>query len=123
MAELNDVYGTNYQSESQKSKINYILNTIVNNIAHRQFNFRLFESLELWTPSHELSQQSIDTIIQKTKTINKQMCVVYIDKKSNMTNMLPELVVDAPVEYFLIIDGEFHRSYFIYITPYEVNAF
>ena len=123
MAELNDVYGQNYQDESKSSKVNYVLNTITNNLAHRQFNFRLVDSADLWDVRHNLSTTSIESLIQKVKAMNKQMCLVHLDKTSNKINMLPELVVDSPVEYFMIIDGEFHRAYFIYITPYEVNAY
>jgi hypothetical protein len=123
MAELNDVYGEHYQDEAKQSKNNYLLNTITNNIAHRQFSFRLFDSSDLWDQSDNLSTQVLDEINKKVQSINKQMVVCHIDKKSNQVNMLPELVVETPVEYFLVIDGDLHRAYFIYITPSEVNAY
>jgi hypothetical protein len=123
MAELNDVYGTNYQDESKNAKINHILSTITNNIAHRNFNFRVFDSSELWDMSQNMSQSTINVLINKVKNINKHMHLEYLDKKSDRINMLPELITDTPVEYFLVIDGEVHRAYFIYITPREVNAY
>jgi hypothetical protein len=124
MAELNTVYGDNYQNESQQSKVNHVLNTIINNIAHRQFNFRLFDSIDLWDPTtHIIPRSSIETMIRKVKEINKQMQMIHLDKKSDQVNMLPELIVDSPVEYFMIVDGEYRKAYFIYITPYEVNAY
>lgn len=123
MAELDDVYGNNYQTEAKDSRNNYVLNTIANNLAHRQFNFRLFDSAELWDTSHNLLRHAINTIANKVKVITKQMTIIHIDKHSEGMNMFPELVIDSPVEYFLVIDGEFHRAYFIYITPYEVSAY
>lgn len=123
MADLNDIYGNNYQNESKNSKNNYVINTIANNIAHRQFNFKLFDSSDLWDISNNLSSHTIDAITQKIKNINKQMYMYHIDKKSHNINMLPELVIDTPVEYFWIIDGEYQRAYFIYMTPHEVNAY
>jgi hypothetical protein len=123
MAELDDVYGQNYQNESKQSKNNYVLNNITNNLAHRQFSFRLFDSNDLWEPTHNLSVQAIESIINKVKNINQQLYLYHLNKQSNTVNMLPELVIDTPVEYFMIIDAEYHRAYFVYITPYEVNAY
>ena len=123
MAELNDAYGQNYQNESKLSKNNYILNNIANNIAHRQLSFRLFDSSDLWDETQKIPKNFIDTLVSKVKSIDKYMCLYYIDKKSTQLNLLPELVVDTPVEYFIVIDGHFHRAYFIYITPYEVMAY
>jgi hypothetical protein len=123
MAELQDVYGTNYLDESKQCKSNHVINHIANNIANKQFNFRLFESDDIWDASHNLPPQVIETLIKKVRTINKQICLVYLDKKSDSINMLPELIIDSPVEYFWIIDGETHKAYFIYITPHEVGAY
>ena len=122
MADLSDVYGTNYQQESTDSKVNHIVNLIANNVAHRQLNFRLFDSYDLWKDEH-IPSQMIQTIINKVKVINKHIYLIHLDKTSESLNMLPSLIVDSPVEYFWIIDGENHRAYFIYITPYEVNAY
>lgn len=123
MSELEDVYGQNYLDESKQSKNNYVLNTIANNLAHRQFNFRLFDTGDTWDSNQMLPAQVINTIINKVKNINKQMCLFHLDKTSEQVNMLPELIVDSPVEYFWIIDGELHRAYFIYMTPHEVGAY
>jgi hypothetical protein len=123
MADLSDVYGTHYQDESVAAKTNYIINTIANNVAHRQFNFKLTDSRELWDHNYNMLPTMIDKLVTKVKAINHQMCLLYIDKQSEKINMLKELVVNSPVEYFWIIDGEFNRAYFIYITPYEVTAY
>jgi hypothetical protein len=123
MAELHDVYGSNYLDESKQSKCAYVLNIIANNLAHRQFNFRLSDSMDLWNSSNRVSPQNIETIIKKVKTINKQMCLLHLEKNSEKINMLPELIIDSPVEYFWIIDAQLHRAYFIYLTPYEVGAY
>jgi len=123
MADLSDVYGQNFQVEAQQSRIDYILNNLSNNIAHRQFKFRLHDTNELWDRSQNLSMQTINALITKVKHINKKMHIIHLDKNSNQINMLPELVIDTPVEYFLIIDADFGRAYFIYITPTEVNSY
>jgi len=123
MADLSDVYGTHYQAESATAKTNYIINTIANNVAHRQFNFKLTDSRDLWDHNYDMLHTMIDKLVNKVKAINHQMCLLYIDKQSDKINMLKELVVNSPVEYFWIIDGEFNRAYFIYITPYEVTAY
>ena len=56
MAELNDVYGTWYQSETKSAKNNYVCNTIANNVAHRQFNFKISDT------GDGLGRQSSDVI-------------------------------------------------------------
>lgn len=123
MASLTDAYGSNYQTESKLSKSSYVINTIVNNIAHRQLSFRLFDTSDLWDSSPNLSPQVIEAMTLKVKNINKQIHLFHIDKTSKQLNMIPELVLDTPVEYFMILDAEYHRAYFIYITPREVNSY
>jgi methionyl-tRNA synthetase len=123
MADLSDVYGQNFQTESYELRLNYILNNLANNIAHRQFKFHLHDNNELWNKSQNLTPQAIKTLIAKVKGVNKRMHLIHINKNSNQINMLPELIIDTPVEYFLIIDEEFGRAYFIYITPTEVNSY
>jgi len=123
MADLNDVYGQTYQNESKAAKINYIINNMANNIAHRQFNFRISDTRDLWDPDYNMNKQVMRTLVDKVKGINKMLYLVHIDKQSDGIGMLPELVIDSPVEYFWIIDGEMNRAYYIFITPYEVTAY
>jgi len=123
MADLSDVYGATYQDDAKTAKNNYTINTIANNMAHRQFGFKLPDALDLWDSAYNLPPRTIAAIIQKVRGINKQIVLFHIDKKSRDINMLPELIIETPVEYFWIIDGEYHRAYFVYITPYEVNAY
>jgi hypothetical protein len=123
MADLSDVYGQNYEDESRQSRLDYIINNLANNISHRQFKFRLHDNNELWDSSQNLKKKVIDSLINKVKNINKKLHVNHIDKNSEKINMLPELIVDTPIEYFYIIDAELGRAYFIYITPTEVNSY
>lgn len=123
MADLSDVYGQNYQTESKQSRVDYILNNLANNISHRQFKFHLHDNNELWQGSQDLTPQNIDALIKKIQNLNKKFHVKHLNKHSNDINMLPELLIDTPVEYFLIIDSELGRAYFIYITPTEVNSY
>ena len=123
MADLSDVYGQTFQNDSSQSRIDYIINNLANNIAHRQFKFRVHDTNELWNKAQDLQSQHIDLLISKVNNINKKIVMQHLDKQSGKLNMLPELIVDTPVEYFLIIDSDFGRAYFIYITPTEVNSY
>jgi hypothetical protein len=124
MADLSDVYGNNFQSQSQKSKIDHIISIIVTNISHRQFKFRMYDSDDLWKGSgYDLEKNIIDSIITKTQNLNNHLTVVHLHKNTEQINMLPELIIDVPVEYFMIIDEEYNKAYFIYLTPYEVNSY
>ena len=123
MADLTDVYGQNFQAEAQQSRLDYIINNLANNISHRQFRFRLHDNNELWDGSKNLKKSAIETLIVKVQNINKKLHMMHLNKNSDQINMLPELIIDTPVEYFLIIDADFGRAYFIYITPTEVNSY
>ena len=123
MAELFDVFGNNYREETSQAKTTHVINTIANNVAHRQFHFRVFDLEVIWTPQSNLPEAVISALKQKVKAINKHLHLFRIDKQSEQLNLLPELIVDSPVEYFMIIDAEFNRTYFLYITPYEVSPY
>src|SRR5690242_429756 len=123
MADLSDVYGQNYQVEATQGRIDYIINNLAKNLAHRQFKFHLHDNNELWDGMQNLKKQYIDLLIQKISTINKKLHFIHINKNSEQINMLPELIIDTPVEYFMVIDADMGRAYFIYITPTEVNSY
>jgi len=123
MADLSDVYGQNFQTEAKKSRVDYLLNIISNNLSHRQFKFKLQDTTELWDPTHELHRKYLDVIIHKVHQINPKITVKHINKNSQQINMVPELIVDTPVEYFLIMDTELNRVYLIYMTPTEVHCY
>uniref|UniRef100_A0A6C0BJF4 Uncharacterized protein n=1 Tax=viral metagenome TaxID=1070528 RepID=A0A6C0BJF4_9ZZZZ len=123
MAEINDVYGADYQKEATMARNNHAINVIANNVAHRQFGFKLTDTHDLWDQNHNLLREVIESFLQKVHQINPQMHPQYIEKTSSQINMLPELIIDTPVEYFWMIDGDYHRAYFFYITPYEVGAY
>lgn len=123
MADLSDVYGSNYFVESQQSRVDYLLNNMANNIAHRQFKFGLNDTNELWNNSQSMNDQYINHLINKIKQINKKLYFMHLKKNTHQINMLPELIQDTPVEYFLIVDSEYARAYLLYITPFEVNPY
>lgn len=123
MAEIKEVYGQNFCEESQQSKIDYLISQIANNVAHRQFNFRLTDPISLWDNKSSLKPQTIITLSNKVKQINPKMQLRYLNSQSKQINMLPRLVVGAPVEYFMLIDQEYGRAYFLYLTHNEINAY
>ena len=123
MADLSDAYGQNFQNEAQQSRTEYIISNIANNLGHRQFKFRLHESNELWDSFGNIKFNYINTLIQKVTNVNKKFHITHLNKNSNDMNMLPELIIDTPVEYLMIVDADFGRAYFVYITPNEVNSY
>jgi hypothetical protein len=59
----------------------------------------------------------------KITQINKNMTMKQLDPASDDIQLLPELIIDTPVEYFVIIDRETSKVYYIYMTPDEINAY
>jgi len=125
MTELSDVYGSDYASHSSKSRLEQTVNIIVNNFVNRQFKFRIHDTQDMWVGgSNDMKPDVIRFLISKVQQrSNGKMTISHIGKKTQSVNMLPELIVDAHVEYFMIIDPEYKRAYFVYITSNEVNAF
>lgn len=125
MAELGDVYGANYQQDIKTSRINNQLNIISNNLANRQFTFKLTDSKDLWhnQSNGDLDSVVISQLIQRTMGLNNQLRVFHLRKNTKDTNVLPVLLIDTPVEYFMIIDNEMNRCYLIYMTPSQIGAF
>jgi len=123
MAEISDVYGQSYQSDANQARLDHLINIMANNIAHRQLSFKLSDTFSLWGGSQDLSPVTLETLINKIQAMNSKLKIFHLKKGSSQINMLPELIVDTPVEYFMIIDAEMNRAYFIYITPMEVNAY
>ncbi len=123
MADLSDVYGQKFQQESSQARINYVINIIANNLGNRQFKFKLADANHLWDANQSLPTNLITNLIHKVHHNNPKLTIKHINKYSDQINMLPELIMDTPVEYFLIIDAELGRAYIIYITPTEVHSY
>jgi hypothetical protein len=127
MTDLSDVYGSDYADATSKSRLDQSINIIVNNLVNRQFKFRIHDTQDMWLPGSGVYDMKPDVIRLLVGRVNDRtggkMTMSHIGKKTPSLNMLPELIVDAHVEYFMIIDPEYKRAYFLYITSNEVNAF
>jgi hypothetical protein len=123
MADISDVYGDTYADDSAQLRVGHLLSIIVNNVSHRQFTFKMSDAFSMWNGSQDLPASTIMTLITRIQNANDKLKVFHLDKRSPQINMLPELVIDTPVEYFMIVDAEMNRSYFIYLTPNEVHAY
>lgn len=123
MTTLLDAYGGNYEEEIKQSKIGHVVTNICNNIGNRQFKFKLQDASELWDINEEMVGNVVNNIIMQVNKINKKLFMIHLKKNSEKINMLPELIVDSLVEYFVIIDVQYARAYLIYISPSEVNSY
>ena len=123
MSSLQEAYGDNYHQESHQSRIDHILNVIVNNIAHREFVYTLDQCDLLWNNDH-LDSNIIQKICKKVNDINPQLKVNHIDiNHYNQKKMLPYLLENTPVEYFYIIDEEMLKCHIIFITPSQIGVY
>jgi hypothetical protein len=122
MAEINEVYGNDYKKKSSDDRVAHIVKLIAANIAHKEFAFRN-ESHEIWQ-GNNMRPEAIQQLVDQVITINKNMKLVYINKRGDGVNMFPYLVNGA-VEYFVLIDlsKEKVKLYSLYITPTNVEPF
>jgi len=123
MYSLQEVYGQDYHRQVHQARIDHIINTLVNNIAHREFSFRFDDCGLLWNREH-IENKHIDEICQKVAKLNQQLIIRHIDMDDpQQKKILPYIIQDAAVEYFYIIDKEFEKCYLIFITPTQLGAF
>jgi hypothetical protein len=117
MANINDVYGNNFQQKATLDKALHASGIFAQNIAHKQFNFRN-KSPDMWN-GNNMKPDVITAMIGQVKTGNPAMELVHIPKTSHMINAFPYLV-NGPVEYFLAVDTKSAgkpQVYSLYITP------
>jgi hypothetical protein len=124
MASIQEIYGSNYQSESLQLRRNHIINHIANNLAHRQFRFHLSDQREVWGSEQSMLPDCLHNLLSRVPTLNPKMKITQLNKnKIDHMRLLPELVFNIPVEYLMIVDNEMERAYFLYITPNEVSSY
>ena len=122
MVEINEAYGRDFKESSIKGKMNMSIANIANNIANNEFKFRLSGTNDLWDASR-MKPEVISQLTQRIADLNNKLYFRNINPSSKWINMIPVLIINSPVEYFIIIDQEKSRAFFIYIRPEEVNCY
>lgn len=123
MSSLNEVYGDNYHQQAYQSRIDHVLNVVTNNLAQREFVYRLDGCDLLWENDH-LSRQTIERLCQRVASLNPQLIVKHINLEDpRQKKILPHLLLNTPVEYFYIIDQEMKKCYIVFITPSQMGAY
>ena len=116
MFSLKDIYGSNYEQKDNMSAINMTLNTISNNIAHRNYDF-LVDTNKLWDSSNHLNNNLINELYNKISKVNNKLTIIHLlDRK-----LIPTCVDAKTVEYFLVIDKIYQTAFIIYITREKVG--
>lgn len=119
MSLLSEVYGKNYKQNAKQSIINQHLDVIASNISNRELNFKIpFDSKDLWENGHFKYIETMFELIQRNNS--KLICMIISNEN---INIIPILILNKQVDYFLIVDIEFSHIYFLYITPNEVGCF
>lgn len=121
MTSISAVYGGDFQQSSLNAKNSSTIANLANNIANRQFNMRLHDTLDFWR-GNRIPSEYVKALLIQTMKINTKLYMEHIDPNSADINMFPVLIENSPVEYFYIIDNDTAKAYFIYITPKEINS-
>ena len=123
MSSLQEVFGDSYHQQAYQSRVDHILNIITNNIAHREFVYRLDGCDLLWS-NNCIDPTIIKKICDRVKSINPKLEVKHIDLNHPVQKkILPFLLENTPVEYFYIIDQDMMKCYLIFITPSQIGAY
>lgn len=116
MYKLSEVYG-DFKNKTTENAINSLLNTISNNIAHRNYELRLDTSL-IWNQYGSISNDYIMEIYKRISKLNSNMNIVNIID----TKLLHSLITgEDSVSYFLIVDNQYKKSIVIYITKNNIG--
>ena len=120
MADINEVYGNNFQEKSIGEKAAYAAKLFASNIVHKQFSFRN-DSASMWLQNN-MKSEAVATLIAQVKANNPLFRLVHVSKTSNKINGFPYLINGA-VEYFIVVELEKNQMYSIYITPQLMEAY
>ena len=122
MAELNEIYGNNYEKESLEEKIKYSVKLIGTNIAHKNFVFK-HDSTPMWD-GNNISERVIKMLLSQVQKVNSKFRMTHVDKRTDMVNMFPYLI-NGSVEYFVVtsMEDDNVRLYSLYITPNLMEAY
>ncbi len=125
MANIGEVYGSNFQQKASLDKAMHAANLYAKNISHKQFSFRN-DSSDMWI-GNNMKPEVIESLKTKVNESNPSMYLVHILKTSNDINMFPYLINGA-VEYFLAIDIEHAHEgktqiYSLNITPNRMEPY
>lgn len=120
MADVQEVYGVNYNIEACYERLNYSAKILASNLAHHSFNIK-HDSGYMWD-GNNMRIKAIKLMIDKAQNMNPKLIINHIPKTSQLINMFPYLI-DGAVEYFRIIDKNSNKIYLIYITPFNLQAY
>ena len=122
MAQIGEVYGTNYSEQSKIERMKYAVKLISANIANKNLMFR-HDSSEMWA-GNNMHKEAIKMLMEQVQRLNPKFKITYVDKTTSKVNMFPYLI-NGPVEYFVVTDlsEDQIKLYQIYVTPSLMEAF
>lgn len=122
MAQIGEVYGTNYSEQSKIERMKYAVKLISANIANKNLMFR-HDSSEMWA-GNNMRKEAIKMLMEQVQRLNPKFKITYVDKTTSKVNMFPYLI-NGPVEYFVVTDlsEDQIKLYQIYVTPSLMEAF
>ena len=116
MTYISEIYGKTFKEDSVKLRIDQYTGFIATNIANREFIFKI---PDMW----KAAQYDPNNLQNMVSRINKDIICIKLDANTNDLDTIPILIINKQVNYFLIIDQTTKKSYVLYITPDEVNAY
>ena len=119
MAEIGEVYGNNYQEQSECERVKYATKILGTNLAHKKFSI-MYDSSSMWNQSN-MKEVAIKQIISQVQGVNNKLRLTHVDKRTDKVNMFPYLI-NGPVEYFVLTNLDEAKMYSIFITPTMMAA-
>lgn len=124
MASLTELYGQKHQKETRQMKASSEINSWVNNICQMNLRFRVNTS-EIWKQGNIYSSAKRE-FVKRMQLRNPKLKCQWINKVNKQElAAIPQLIVNSPVEYLLVLDNskDKTRLYTIYLTPREVAPY
>lgn len=124
MTSLADLHGKDHEKETRQMKASFEINALVSNISQSNFRFNTNTSV-IWQRGNLFPSAKKEFVIRMKKR-NPNMVCQWINKVNpRELKALPELIVNSPVEYLLVLDTSANKPtlYTLYITPKHCSAF
>lgn len=122
MTSLSDLYGKKHQTESRQMKASSEISSLVNNVAQLNLQFRV-NTREIWKQGNMYASAKKE-FLKRMELRDPKLKCHWINKLNKQElAAVPQLIVNSPVEYLLLLDGKDMVLRTMYITPREASPY
>jgi hypothetical protein len=116
---LQEIYGDTYQEDFLSHNKKYLADLLVSNIAARNFREVKHDFSKLFGTGRELPEQWFQQVKVNIEKMNPMLNIVRVTDLSALPTMVPN---EQQISYFALFDMHNKKVYYLYVTPYILDA-